>query len=110
MGTHVIHCFNWNWEYYDRDVPQKKLLYALQGGKCRKCWHEFHIDSITIDHILARIDGGTQEFMNKQLLCKKCHINKTHSENRERARKKKIVECMIVNNDSYNEMLVTSIF
>lgn len=51
----------------------KKKLYGQQEGKCNTCESPLLWHAVTIDHILARSKGGTDEIENLQILCFGCN-------------------------------------
>lgn len=58
---------------------------------CRLCEEDLKNNSIPqVDHIIALVDGGSNEIQNLQILCKKCHELKTKIENVQRYRRKKM--------------------
>nr|BBE21018.1 HNH endonuclease [Ulva ohnoi] len=53
-------------------------LLNRQKGKCAACKEKFQIgDTMEVDHIKPRSQGGLDQYKNLQLLHKQCHINKT---------------------------------
>ena len=67
----------------------KHTLYGVQEGKCTGCEVSFPFRNMTIDHIIARAKGGTNDPDNLQLLCGKCNSDKgtgTHEELRQKLR------------------------
>ena len=54
-------------------LDNKKLLYGDQGGHCNGCQQHFQIQNLEIDHIIARVHGGTDHIENLQLLCGHCN-------------------------------------
>jgi 5-methylcytosine-specific restriction protein A len=52
---------------------------------CRHCLAKGHVTPAEqVDHIIPRVQGGTDEWDNTQSLCGPCHRTKTADENRER--------------------------
>ncbi|MDE2845227.1 MAG: HNH endonuclease [Gemmatimonadota bacterium] len=51
-------------------------LYGVQGGDCAGCKTHFEKQHLTIDHIIARTQGGTDHIDNLQLLCHYCNAVK----------------------------------
>ncbi len=49
------------------------ILYRRQGGYCAGCRHYFQPRNLTIDHVLPRVGGGSDEIANLQLLCEACN-------------------------------------
>ena len=54
-------------------VDNKKMLYGEQAGHCNGCGTHFEMRNLTIDHIIARSVGGTDDIENLQLLCGNCN-------------------------------------
>lgn len=54
-------------------AENKKLLYGEQAGHCNGCGTHFEMRNLTIDHIIARSVGGTDDIENLQLLCGNCN-------------------------------------
>lgn len=51
----------------------KTKLYGEQEGNCAGCGEHFLKQNLTIDHIIARSQGGTDHLGNLQLLCGNCN-------------------------------------
>ncbi len=51
----------------------RKILVGRDGEECMRCRHSFMRSALTIDHIIPRRDGGSDDPDNLQLLCEKCH-------------------------------------
>lgn len=49
------------------------ILYRRQGGYCTGCGHFFRSRNLTIDHIVPRSKGGSDDISNLQLLCDACN-------------------------------------
>jgi 5-methylcytosine-specific restriction endonuclease McrA len=62
---------------YDCRPKISTLLYVFQEGKCSKCMKRFTMEQLTVDHIKPVAQGGVNNISNKQLLCRKCHREKT---------------------------------
>ena len=54
----------------------KHTLFGLQEGKCKGCEVLFPFRNMTIDHIIPRSRGGTDDPDNLQLLCGACNSTK----------------------------------
>ena len=54
----------------------KHTLFGLQEGKCNGCEVLFPFRNMTIDHIIPRSRGGTDDSDNLQLLCGACNSTK----------------------------------
>lgn len=59
----------------NRDVKMS-YLYEGQSGKCNGCLVELPLRNLTIDHVVARKLGGSDEIYNLQLLCQACNSMK----------------------------------
>lgn len=51
----------------------RHTLYGQQEGHCAGCKHHFPIRNPTVDHIVAKSEGGTEHPGNVQLLCGACN-------------------------------------
>ena len=56
----------------------KHTLFGLQEGKCNGCEVLFPFRNMTIDHIIPRSRGGTDDPDNLQLLCAACNSTKSN--------------------------------
>jgi RNA-directed DNA polymerase len=80
--------YDGNWLYWSirkgqhPEVSTKvATLLKKQRGKCAFCGHYFKDgDSIEIDHIIPKSNGGKNEYKNWQLLHRHCHDTKTASD------------------------------
>lgn len=65
--------------YYLRDNERKEArkrlpeLIARDGQRCKRCGTT---EKITVDHIVALANGGTNDLDNLQLLCRDCNSAK----------------------------------
>ena len=50
-----------------------EILYRRQGGYCAGCDHHFQSRNLTIDHVVPRSKGGSDDIANLQLLCHACN-------------------------------------
>jgi hypothetical protein len=64
------------------------LLYEEQGGRCPYCRTELG-DHFQRDHIVALINGGSNDIGNIQLLDPRCHFLKTAMDRREAAARRR---------------------
>ena len=58
-------------------TKRKKAIWALLPAYCAKCGAT---DNLTIDHIVPRVRGGTNELANLQTLCAPCNQRKSRKE------------------------------
>lgn len=54
----------------------KTKLYKHQNRKCALCGNRFKYSRLTLDHIIAKVVGGTDSVYNLQLLCRPCNLFK----------------------------------
>ena len=54
----------------------KDVLYQQQNGSCRGCGDHMRQRNLTIDHIVPRSKGGSDDMENLQLLCQACNSMK----------------------------------
>jgi len=55
------------------------LSYGLEMYHCCFCLEIFSLDNLTIEHILPKISGGTNELINLALSCDACNNDRNHS-------------------------------
>ncbi len=60
-------------------TKRKKAIRALLPAYCAKCGST---ENLTIDHIVPRVRGGTNELANRQTLCAPCNQQKSRKEQR----------------------------
>ena len=58
----------------------KNEMMCQQNGQCAICEMSLEEGSYDVDHIIALAAGGSNEQSNLQLICKKCHVEKTNNE------------------------------
>lgn len=56
-----------------RKWVNQAILYRRQGGYCAGCDHYFQSRNLTIDHVIPRSKGGSDDISNYQLLCHACN-------------------------------------
>ena len=66
-----------------RSAQRLTLLIALHNGKCQKCgrrvrryWPSqtaFYVNRATIEHVIPRCFGGTNDLCNLTLFCQLCN-------------------------------------
>jgi 5-methylcytosine-specific restriction protein A len=54
----------------------RQKIFEKFGGVCAYCNKELSFETFTIDHILPKSRGGTNEFSNLTVACKKCNQEK----------------------------------
>jgi len=65
---------------------QKQRLLKAQDGLCMICKGTINnMERVEIDHIIAKVDGGSNETNNLRLVHSECHKQKTAAERRMRA-------------------------
>ena len=57
----------------------KHRMYGNQEGKCNGCLYPLPFRNMTIDHILPKSEGGSDELHNLQLLCGACNSTKSNN-------------------------------
>lgn len=83
----------------------KDVIIKRDGGKCRKCGTTQYL---TVDHILPKCEGGTNDFSNLETLCRVCHNRKDNSLHRKLSSKlskeylERVVERMEKKRVKYN--------
>jgi CRISPR/Cas system Type II protein with McrA/HNH and RuvC-like nuclease domain len=56
---------------------QRTKLYAAQDGRCANCGDPHPMRQLEDDHVMPVAQGGTNDFRNRQLLCRKCNREKS---------------------------------
>lgn len=77
--------YNGNEKYWTKRISTKpsintrtRILFNKQKGICTWCKRRFYWDDILeVDHIIAVLNGGSNDFGNLQLLHRHCHDSKT---------------------------------
>jgi len=64
-------------KYHEMYTLYHKLAITALGGKCSVCGST---SSLEIDHKIPSWNGGKNEIENLQILCLKCHREKTREE------------------------------
>ena len=67
------------------------------GYSCAICGYATDTKSqITVDHIIPRADGGTNDIENLQLLCGRCNQRKNKIEQRARNEVQRLIELGVI--------------
>ena len=59
----------------------RQRILVRDGAQCRKCGCGLDLE---IDHVIPLSRGGQEADANRQILCSKCHEEKTKKEERDR--------------------------
>ena len=54
----------------------KRIIHAKTGGVCAKCGKILLLEKATIDHLIPKYRGGTDEISNLIPMCKHCNKQK----------------------------------
>jgi 5-methylcytosine-specific restriction endonuclease McrA len=57
-------------------TEEKYLLYSIQHGKCWYCANHVLKCDATVDHVIPKSKGGTDDFSNKVMACYSCNQDK----------------------------------
>ena len=81
------------------EFPRSKaFLLKRQKGKCNHCGLYFKEgDSLELDHIIPKSNGGTNRRDNLQLLHKHCHHDKTRED----------ISTLVINTGTHDKSCVT---
>jgi 5-methylcytosine-specific restriction endonuclease McrA len=64
-------------QIYKREVPfSRKNVLVRDGFKCQYCGDEFTSGDLTIDHIIPKVQGGSNEWTNIVACCRDCNVKK----------------------------------
>jgi 5-methylcytosine-specific restriction endonuclease McrA len=64
-------------QIYKREVPfSRKNVLVRDGYKCQYCGDEFTSGDLTIDHIIPKVQGGSNEWTNIVACCRDCNVKK----------------------------------
>jgi 5-methylcytosine-specific restriction protein A len=63
---------------------ERKVVLRRDGGLCQPCLRRGHTtpNCNTVDHIVNKAQGGTDDRRNLQTICSTCHSRKTQAESR----------------------------
>lgn len=59
-----------------RKFATKQIILDKTGGVCAKCGRPLPIEKTTIDHLIPKYRGGTDEISNLIPMCKRCNKQK----------------------------------
>ena len=60
---------------------QRVRLFQAAGGCCCTCGHKIRSGEVWhLDHLIALVNGGTNDDENLQVLCRNCHTPKTRAD------------------------------
>jgi len=59
------------------DARGRRALLADYGNRCAHCGAGLNIGGMHVDHILPRSQGGSDEIVNLQPLCRACNLGKS---------------------------------
>jgi len=66
--------------FVNNKIPLREAVIRRDGRWCKWCGRYLKYSEMTIDHILAVSNEGTNKLDNLQILCEDCHILKTKQE------------------------------
>lgn len=82
---------------YGRRWQRLRLMFLRANPLCVMCQEEGRVTAATdVDHILAKRDGGGDDWENLQALCHSCHSRKTAREIRRAERRGRPVKTFLV--------------
>lgn len=58
------------------DSMSKRALLADHSNRCAHCGASLSVDTMHVDHVLPRRQGGSDEVLNLQPLCRRCNLGK----------------------------------
>lgn len=61
------------------DKKVKNYIYLRDGGHCFHCGKQLKINQVNIDHYYPKSKGGTNDYFNIVLSCKRCNKYKQSS-------------------------------
>ncbi len=62
---------------YRREVPfSRKNIITRDEFVCQYCGRKFATGELTIDHIIPKVQGGTNEWTNVVACCRQCNMKK----------------------------------
>jgi 5-methylcytosine-specific restriction enzyme A len=61
----------------EQRIIKKQQLISRDSMRCNHCMRRFRFRQLTIDHVKPIWKNGTNDLNNLQLLCYKCHTEKS---------------------------------
>ena len=59
---------------------RKRLVWTRSFGTCQWCWQAVSLEEASLDHIVPRSKGGTNDISNLQIMHPECNSRKGSSE------------------------------
>jgi 5-methylcytosine-specific restriction endonuclease McrA len=73
----VIRLIKFIRQIYRREVPfSRKNILVRDQFVCQYCGREFSSADLTIDHVIPKVQGGSNEWTNVVACCRACNIKK----------------------------------
>lgn len=73
----VIRLIKFIRQIYRREVPfSRKNILIRDAHVCQYCGREFSSSDLTIDHIIPKVQSGSNEWTNVVACCRTCNIRK----------------------------------
>ena len=66
-------------KFFKENKGKKRFLQTGLWYQCVSCGEWFRKEDITIDHRIAKRNGGTDDMWNLQAMCKTCNSRKRHT-------------------------------
>jgi len=64
-------------QIYRREVPfSRKNILVRDGYRCQYCGDDFTSGDLTIDHIIPKVQGGSNDWTNIVACCRSCNVRK----------------------------------
>ncbi len=73
----VIRLIKFIRQIYKREVPfSRRNILIRDGHDCQYCGREFIGSELTVDHIVPKVQGGSNEWINVVACCRACNTMK----------------------------------
>lgn len=73
----VIRLIKFIRQIYRREVPfSRKNILTRDSYECQYCGREFSSGDLTIDHVIPKVQGGSNDWTNVVGSCRNCNIKK----------------------------------